>query len=225
MAADYAADNSENVSNSLYERPATIELIGEVKGLEVLDAGCGAGSLTSWLVEHGATVTAFDVSPSMVALARQRVEDQATLLVADLAEPLSFAETGRFDLVVASLAMHYVRDWVQVLKEFKRVLKTDGSVVFSTHHPTMDARIHSPENYFAIKQVTEEWEKGTGTYEVTFWRRPLTAMSEAISEAGFVIERLVEPMPVEEAAAKDPAVYAAFTSQPGFLFFRLQPGI
>ena len=111
MAVDYATDVAENAFNAFYERPATVALLGEVGGQEVFEAGCGSGLLTSWLVNHGALVTAFDVSPAMVDIARQRVGESARLLVADLAEPLDFAKSETFDIVVASLVLHYVRDW------------------------------------------------------------------------------------------------------------------
>ena len=176
-----------------YERPATIGLLGDVGGHRVLEAGCGAGQLTAWLADHGAAVIAFDVSPALAELARRAVAGRAEVLVADLAQPLTFAQDRSFDLIVASLVMHYVRDWHAVLGEFRRVLKPDGAVVFSTHHPAMDWQLHTPEDYFAVEQVTETWTKGSAQFQVSFWRRPLTAMAEAIASAGFVIERLAEP--------------------------------
>ena len=223
MAAAYAADTSQNACNAFYERPATIALLGEVAGRRVLEAGCGAGALTSWLVERGAQVTAFDISASMLAIARGLVGDRATFIQADLAEPLAFAASGSFDLVVASLVLHYLRDWDPVLTEMRRVLCQDGRVVFSTHHPSMDWQLHSAEDYFAVKQVTETWSKGSQSFEVTFWRRPLTEMCRSISSAGFVIERLVEPEPVAELARRDPADDRRLRTAPGFLFFRLAP--
>ena len=171
MAADYAVNNAESAYNAFYERPATILLLGDVQGLHVLDVGCGSGQLTSWLLDHGAVVTAFDVSQAMADLARKRAGDRATVHVADLAQPLAFARPGEFDLVVASLVLHYVRDWEAVMNEFRRVLNPQGRVVFSTHHPAMDWLLSSPEDYFATKQVTEDWSMGTSSFEVTFWRR------------------------------------------------------
>ncbi|HUB70571.1 MAG TPA: class I SAM-dependent methyltransferase, partial [Acidimicrobiales bacterium] len=193
MAAEYAADNATSPYNALYERPATMALLGEPSCLRVLEVGCGSGALTAWLVDQGATVTAMDVSPLMLGLARSLVGEKATLVLADLAKPLPF-EDATFDVVVASLVLHYVRDWALALRELRRVLSQDGAVVFSTHHPTLDW-VLAPEGYFALKQVTETWTKGGRDFEVTFWRRPLTAMCQAISEAGFLIERLVEPEP------------------------------
>lgn len=222
MAAEYSADNDEGAYNAYYERPATIELLGDVAGLDVLEVGCGAGPLTEYLVEHGAKVTASDVSAEMVHLARVRVGDRAGFVVANIEEPLSFAEDGSFDLVAASLVMHYVRDWEPVLREFHRVLRPIGGVVFSTHHPTMDWEL-TPANYFETRQITETWRKGSGSYEVTFWRRPLTAMTHAIAASGFVIEQLVEPEPSRKLYARSPRDYSILATKPRFLFFRLRP--
>jgi ubiquinone/menaquinone biosynthesis C-methylase UbiE len=224
MAADYAARNAVGAYNAYYERPATVALLGDVTGRRILEAGCGAGVLTALLADRGAAVTAFDVSPAMLELARQAAGDRAEFLVADLSRPLAFARAGWFDLVVASLVLHYVRDWEAVLREFRRVLKPDGAVVFSTHHPAMDWQLHSANDYFATKHVTEIWQAGSGDYEVSFWRRPLTAMCDAIAAAGFVIERLTEPEPLPELANRDPEAYQAIRTQPRFLFFRLRPG-
>jgi 2-polyprenyl-3-methyl-5-hydroxy-6-metoxy-1,4-benzoquinol methylase len=73
MAEAYAADNLVSPFNEYYERPATQLLVGDVSGRQVLELGCGAGTLTEWLVEQGAVVTGLDVSPKMVRLARARV--------------------------------------------------------------------------------------------------------------------------------------------------------
>jgi ubiquinone/menaquinone biosynthesis C-methylase UbiE len=221
MAAAYAAQNAVSPFNAYYERPATIALLGDVSGRRVLEVGCGAGLLTSWLVEHDATVTAFDVSDEMVALARNVVDDRATLFVADLCEPLSFAADHSFDLVVASLVLHYIRDWHDVFNEFHRVVVASGAVVFSTHHPAMDWE-HSPDDYFATKQITEQWDKGSLEFDVTFWRRPLTAMTRVIASSGFVIEQLVEPQPLPELRDLDADAYERINTQPRFLFFRLR---
>jgi len=224
MAVAYAADNAESAFNAYYERPATIAMLGNVEGRRVLEVGCGAGPLTAWLVDHGAAVTAVDVSAAMVQLAKDRVGERATILHADLAQPLWFAADATFDLVVASLVLHYVRDWETPLREFRRVLAPDGAVLFSTHHPTMDWQLHCPDDYFAVKQVTETWSKGSGEFEVTFWRRPLTAMTEAITSAHFLIERLVEPEPSPGLRDRDPEAYELLSTKPQFLFFRLRPG-
>jgi ubiquinone/menaquinone biosynthesis C-methylase UbiE len=221
MAVDYAVDNAVSPYNAYYERPAIISLLGNVAGLRVLEVGCGPGLLTAWLVERGAVVTASDVSQEMVDLARTVVGDRARMVIADLSQPLTFAADQSFDLVVASLVMHYIEDWHFVLGEFHRVLRPSGTVVFSTHHPTMDWEL-SPDDYFTTTLIAERWRKGSGDSDVTFWRRPLTAMTSAIASSGFLIERLVEPAANPELRDRDPAAYELIRTKPRFLFFRLR---
>jgi SAM-dependent methyltransferase len=221
MGAAYRAASDDGAFNAYYERPATISLLGRVAGLRVLEAGCGPGALTEWLCDHGASVTAFDVSPEMTRLTRERIGRRARIVTADLAEPLAAVADASIDLVVASLVMHYLADWAVPLAEFHRVLADDGAVVFSTHHPAMDWQLHSPDDYFAIRQVTETWHKGGRPFSVTFWRRPLTAITAAISDAGFIIDRIMEPPPLPELQQRDPRAYNKIRTRPAFLFFRL----
>jgi len=114
MADAYAGEAEANAYNDLYERPATIALLPPVRGRDVLDAGCGSGPLSAWLAGAGARVTGFDASERMVALAQARRLPRAAFLVADLAAPLPFADDA-FDVAVASLVLHYLRDWVAPL--------------------------------------------------------------------------------------------------------------
>jgi SAM-dependent methyltransferase len=220
MSTAYREANEEGAFNAFYERPGAIALLGDVSGLRVLEAGCGPGALTSWLADNGATVTAVDVSQEMARLASERLGDRARVLLADLAEPLPFGDAS-FDLVVASLVLHYLADWSAPLAEFRRVLAPDGAVTFSTHHPAMDWQLHSPDNYFATIQVSETWQLSGQPFEVTFWRRPLTAITAAISDAGFVIDQLAEPAPQPELRNREPRAYDRLQTGPAFLFFRL----
>lgn len=220
MAVEYDHHNASSGANNYYERPATISLIGDVSGKRVLEVGCGSGPLTKWLVDNGAEVVACDVSAEMLEIARSRVGDDAELHHHDLAEPLTFLDDRSVDLVVASLVFHYLRDWVTPLRELHRVLRPSGSVVMSIHHPAWDWRNHCPENYFAIVQVSEVWVK---PHPVTFWRRPLTAATEAINKAGFLIDRLVEAMPIPELETQDGSAFRELTTEPFLMHLRLRP--
>lgn len=66
FATDYADENEFSLLNAYYERPATLELAGEVAGRKILDIGCGAGPLAEQLILRGATVSGFDTSQAMV---------------------------------------------------------------------------------------------------------------------------------------------------------------
>lgn len=220
MAVEYDRHNASGAANSFYERPTTIELLGGVNGKRVLEVGCGSGPLTEWLVDQGAEVVACDVSAAMLEIARSRIGDRAELRQHDLVEPLMFLQDASVDLVVASLVFHYLREWVALLREIHRVLRASGSVVMSIHHPAWDWRNHCPEDYFAFLQVSEVWVE---PHPVTFWRRPLTAVTEAISEAGFLIDRLVEARPKPELETLDPGTFQELTTGPFFMHLRLRP--
>jgi SAM-dependent methyltransferase len=70
--------------------------------------------------------------------------------------------------------------WAAVFREFRRVLAPGGAVVFSAHHPFMDWQLDGVADYFGTRQIPGTWRKGTGEYEVTSWRRPLSVMLEEI---------------------------------------------
>src|SRR5688572_8946370 len=70
--------------NALYDRPATLRLLGDVADRRVLDAACGPGFYVEQLRDRGAEVIGCDASPRMVELARRRVGDPVDLRVHSL---------------------------------------------------------------------------------------------------------------------------------------------
>lgn len=192
FAESYSADNESNLVNGYYERPAMIGLAGEVSGRRVLDAGCGSGPLSAALREGGAIVTGFDASPAMVELARRRLGQDVSLLVADLGEPLPFAD-GAFDDVVGSLVLHYLKDWSGPLAELRRVLRPEGRLLLSVNHPMVYPAVNPGSNYFTLAQWSDEYTFDGHTTQLTFWHRPLQAMTAAFTDAGFGISVVSEP--------------------------------
>lgn len=193
FAQSYSRDNESGLFNAHYERPAMIELAGDVHGRRVLDAGCGAGALSHALRAKGALVTGFDSSPVMLELARQRLGEDADLQVADLNLPLPFAD-GAFDDVVVSLVLHYLQDWTAPLSELRRVLKPGGRLLLSVNHPRILESSDPSADYFSVTQYSDEYTFGDGQRAVlTFWHRPLHAMTDAFNEAGFRVAVISEP--------------------------------
>ncbi len=216
IAQKYIQAVDTNPMNVLYERPATCSLLPPLAGLQVLDAGCGSGWYAEYLLGQGAAVTSIDLNADFVAHTRQRTAGKAEVFQADLSQPLTFAENERFDLVLCPLVLHYLKDWLPTLREYQRILKPGGYLVFSTHHPFMDWKLFNRDNYFAIEQLEDEWKVG----KVQFYRRPLTAISAALQEAGFVIERLLEPQPDARFLHDHPEWTERLTKNPWFLFVR-----
>lgn len=192
FAESYSMENESSLLNAYYERPAMIDLARDVDGRRVLDAGCGSGPLFAALRAKGAVVTGVDGSPAMIELARRRLGDDAALHVADLSRPLPFHD-GAFDDVVASLVLHYLRDWEAPLAELRRVLKPGGRLIVSVNHPVVYKLVYPDADYFAITQYSEENTFNGQPAVLTFWHRPLSAMTDAFTRAGFRVSVVSEP--------------------------------
>ena len=114
--------------------------LGEVRGLSVLDLGCGTGRHALWLAREGALVTAVDFSEGMLAEARRKPgAERIDFCGHDLHQPLPFPEE-QFDLVVSSLVLEHLSSPGQFFVEVFRVLKPGGTAVVSTIHPAMFLR-------------------------------------------------------------------------------------
>lgn len=217
--ADGFAEHAEHsLWNAAYDRPACLALLGDVRGLDVLDAACGPGLYAEELVRLGARVTALDQSPRMVELTRARVP-AATVRVADLADPLAWLADASVDAVLLALAYHYIDDRVAVLRELRRVLRPDGALVMSTTHPTSDW-LRLGGSYFEARVVEEVWDPG---WLVRSWVMPLGTVVDELHRAGFLVERLVEPRPEPWARDRDPDDYDRLQREPGFLAIRAIP--
>jgi SAM-dependent methyltransferase len=219
MAAEYVVDVEQSPYLVLYEQPGLRALLPALGGQRVLDAGCGAGRNASWLSEEGAEVTGLDASPEMLSRARTRVP-AAAFSVGDLARPLKFADDS-FDLAIASLVLHYLRDWTPILRELRRVVRTGGALAISTHHPLMALELSKSCNYLATEAVVDRWTVNGREYDVPFWRRPLSAMVGAIRDSGWRIDDLSEPPPLPECETQFPHVWERILRRPEFLFLRL----
>nr|WP_235854322.1 class I SAM-dependent methyltransferase [Nonomuraea aridisoli] len=204
FAEAYSAETENNILNAYWARPAIMALVGDVAGRRILDAGCGSGPLSAALRDRGANVTGIDASAGMLAIARRRLGDDVALQVVDVRDPLPFAD-GEFDDVVASLVLHYLEDWGPTLAEMRRVLKPGGRLIVSVNHPFVDHLASNPRpSYFSTTSNTDAWTFDGQSFPLTFWRRPLHAMTDAFMAAGFRLGAISEPQ-------VDPVLREAFT--------------
>ena len=222
MAEAYAAAIEENPRSTYYERPAIMDLLPDVSGRRVLDAGCGPGVMMEWLLGQGANVVGVDVSANMLELAEQRVGDAAVLHMADLEQPMPFLADSSFDVILTSGTLGYVRDWLTVFREFSRVLKPGGCVVFSVGHPCSEYTLNETDDYFSTELREYTWRGLGAPIVVSCYRRPLSQMTDPIVRAGFSIERVIEPVPTEEFAEVEPEEYAQLMRRPRVLCVRVR---
>ena len=199
--------------------PAHIRLAGDVKGKDVLDAGCGEGRFSRMLALRGAKVTGVDLSERMIALARE--EESARPLgikyeQMDMADMSPFADRS-FDLVIAYLSLIDVELYKLAVVEVARVLRRDGRFVFSLVHPCFatpgasweprhpgmiplmdeDKLYRKVDHYRPARPYSfRMWP--TAPAETTNYHRPLTDYAAACRNAGLLIRDIVEPIPDDD---------------------------
>jgi SAM-dependent methyltransferase len=137
----------------------------------------------------------------MIELARRRLGDDADLTVADLAKPLPYADAA-FDDIVASLVLHYLEDWTEPLAELRRVLKPGGRLILSVNHPIVYTALNPDGEYFDTVAFTYDAEHAGRTVVYTNWHRPLQAMNDAFTAAGFRISVISEPPIAEDTPSE-----------------------
>jgi SAM-dependent methyltransferase len=222
LAAVWSATTDDGPFNGLLERPALRSLLpADLAGATVLDAGCGSGAQAEWLLDQGADVIGMDLSPQMVEQAALRCHGRGRFLVADLAEPLP-VEPRSLDGITSSLALHYVRDWSVPLGSFASALRPGGWAVLSLDHPFGPPLPGQQSGYFDTELVTDTWRKADIEVSQRFWRRPLSAIADAFADAGFVIERIAEPQPSQDALERFPSALAGIAGLPFFIVYRLR---
>jgi SAM-dependent methyltransferase len=221
FADEFRGHAESSLYNAYYDRPACLELLGDVTGKLVLDAACGPGLYAAELLRRGARVTGFDQSPRMIEICRELPGAGAgDFRVHDLGDPLAWLPGASVDLALCALAIEYVDDRVAALSELRRVLRPEGALVLSRNHPTADWLRHGG-GYYDVRVISETWRKG---WNVRYWQAPLEVACAEFAAAGFVIERLIEPCPVPDDARADPAGhYERLRREPGFIAFRLRP--
>ncbi|WP_436929509.1 class I SAM-dependent methyltransferase [Halosimplex halobium] len=115
--------------------PTLTDLLPDLDGLRVLDAGCGDGYHAARLAGRGADVLGVDASEAMVDRARERYGDRADFRRGDLSDGLDCLDDDGVDLVLCQHVLSHVPDLESVAAEFARLLRPGGTVVLSTHHP------------------------------------------------------------------------------------------
>ncbi|MCD8542709.1 MAG: class I SAM-dependent methyltransferase, partial [Gammaproteobacteria bacterium] len=120
----YAAVVDSKPIHRAYERPNTLSLLPQnLTNSTILDIGCGTGWYTEYLISQGAKVSAIDISKKMVELTRQRTNNKANCLKMNAVDLSKKFIAQEFDIILAPLVIHYLKDWDNLFKQFFYVLK------------------------------------------------------------------------------------------------------
>ena len=222
----------ESNANDLFEIPALLSLLPDLRGKRILDLGCGYGEHCKMFIERGAdSVLGIDISQKMLEVANRENTDPAIEYRRLPMEHLAEVDDG-FDLVTSSLAIQYVKDFEDVVKNVYRLLKKGGVFVFSQEHPLVSC--HSKGNRWTKDENGEKIHVNLSNYgisgeRITSWfvddlkiyHRTFSEIINTLTDVGFSIEKMIEPLPTEELLQKYPDHRDLF-HKPDFLLLRVK---
>jgi ubiquinone/menaquinone biosynthesis C-methylase UbiE len=177
------------------EEPRVDDLLGDVRGLSILDVGCGTGRHAIRIARRGAVVHAIDFSAGMLEQARAKAEGlEIDFAVHDLAKPLPFTDAS-FDRVVCGLVIDHIADLQSLFSEMRRVCKPAGCVVVSVMHPAMMLK--------GVQARFEDAASGETIYPASVPNQ-ISDYCMAAARAGFTFDHLGEYAPDQALADRLP---------------------
>jgi 2-polyprenyl-3-methyl-5-hydroxy-6-metoxy-1,4-benzoquinol methylase len=132
--------------------PRMLDLLGNLDGLTILDAGCGEGYLSRVLASRSAKVTGIDVSPRLIQIAREKDPDGAIeYRVGDLSKPLPEYEE-HFDAIASRLVLNDIYDYKGFIATLTSVLKPCGRLMVA---------MNNPYSYVVRKHLSDYFDSGS----------------------------------------------------------------
>ena len=219
MSESYQAESLISLDDVHYAPlcPGELELgiIGDARGKRTLELACGAAQNSIALAKWGADATALDFSPMQLARARTLIAQEGVtvnLLQADMERLCMFADSC-FDLVISCFGLEFLPDPSVCLSECFRVLKAGGLFVLGTVHPLTAFDWDADENALWVTDYfsppVEVWEEPTTSASqqgLTFFRG-FQEVFDMLTDAGFRVERVVEPAPSADSLAAHESPY------------------
>jgi len=219
-------------ANTIVEKPALFSLCPDFSGKAVLDLGCGYGENCTEISRLGATnVVGIDISKKMLEIAEHE----------NMCENVRFLQLSmnnldelnqQFDIVLSSLAVHYIEDFDSLLHSIYGLLSNNGVFIFSQEHPLTTAL--KKGNYWSrdedgnilhynLTDYSSMGERRTTWIvdDVLKYHRSISYIMNALMNAGFMIERVLEPLPGEEVMNQYPA-YRKYYHKPDFLLIKVR---
>lgn len=184
------------------------KLLPSFAGKTVLDLGCGYGWHCKYAADHGAaSVLGTDISQKMIGTA-QRINAAPQIAYRRIAmEDLEFSAQS-FDVILSSLAFHYIEDFPTLAARMAQWLKPGSDLIFSVEHPVFTAYgsqdwyydengeiLHFPvDNYYYEGRRTAIFLGEP----VIKYHRTLTTYLQTLLQNGLELRHVVEPQPPQE---------------------------
>lgn len=190
------------------------KMLPDFRDKRVLDLGCGFGWHCRYAVEKGASaVFGIDISQKMLNEAIEKTSSPKVKYFCRSIEEIDFEENS-FDVVISSLAFHYVESFEHIVDRVSRCLTRNGILVFSVEHPVFTAqgpqdwycdksggRLHWPVDSYFSEGVREAVFLGE---KVVKYHKTLTTYISSLINRGFEITGCIEPRPAKNLLETQP---------------------
>lgn len=225
-------ENKGMSANDVIEIPIFRSLLPNLENKKILDLGCGYGENEIYFVKKGAKyVMGTDISKHMIDIANKtnKLEniDYCVMAMEDIS-----SINNKFDIVVSSLAFHYVKDFDKLLSDINNLLNDGGYLIFSQEHPIADSIILDDKvdsNHIKIGEkkyalVADYNREGLRVHhwngcDVNKYFRNFSTIINGLIKHGFVIDEINECKPNEEMINKNPK-YVNQYDYPYYLFVK-----
>lgn len=225
-------DDKGRNANDLVEIPNFRKLIPNVKEKKILDLGCGYGGNDKYCRDLGAKeILGIDISEHMIKIAEKNNTDENIKYKVMAMEDISKIKE-KFDIVISSLAFHYVKDYEKLIKDIYNLLNDNGILIFSIDHPLRIASKFEPWMKKNYTEINGKWfllvsdynregirEKEWNGVMVKKYHRNFSSLINGLVNSGFKIDKILEPIPDEESIKIIPK-YINQYDRPYFLFIR-----
>ncbi|MCL1665907.1 class I SAM-dependent methyltransferase [Elizabethkingia ursingii] len=197
--------------NELLEQPVMKRLMYNANGKSILDIGCGFGhQIQAVLEQNPIAITGIDISEKMIAEAKRRLNDSRVSLQCTAIEDYTI-KPKTFDIVISSMALHYIEDIKPLLHKIYEGLNNKGQFLFSVEHPVCTAsqngwkEVNGSPSWLLNQYGKEGIRKQNWFVDgVIKYHRKLSTLVNELSEAGFCIKNIEEPTPDESLLISRP---------------------
>ncbi len=219
--------NQDNSPNKTLEEPIVEALLGEVKGKDVLDLGCGDGAFGKLLLDRGArSYHGVDGSQNMISAAKALFQEQQASWEQKTLESFIF-QKGKYDLVVSRLVFHYIDQLEPILQGIYQSLRQQGALICSIEHPVITScydAYHQEtkrsnwivDHYFSSGERLNTW---IGK-DVIKYHKTIEEYFQLFKAAGFEVSEIRESKP-QEILFTEVAEYQRRMRIPLFMMFKL----
>lgn len=190
----------------------TIALVGNVRGKTLLELGCGLAECSIAFVKAGAICTGVDICAGRLDHARRLAAESGVEieLIQQDVQDLGFLNGRTFDIAFSVYAFQYIPDLHKLFAQVHNSLTDGGLFVFSCHHPFADCfdeqtlRLKRPYHGLDREEYVDTWPDGSSRPFLRYLRRT-SDYHDALVQAGFIVERLVEEPGWDASGRRDEA--------------------